>query len=79
MPPAPLPPWRLVAMTYERNDDGTGETLVVRHEFYGATEQRAVEIYHAHLQSDAFLRGCTYGGHYGPIVCRTETFLERLP
>ncbi len=61
--------WRLVGITYEL--DAGGQWLpVVRHEFYGPTAERTIEVRDRHLQADAFLRGCE-SGSYGPIQCRT--------
>jgi hypothetical protein len=71
-----LMPWRLVALTFEQKTARTW-ALVVRHEFYGATEAEARAVYAAHLQADRFLAGCSHGAGYQGIVCRTETYLER--
>lgn len=61
--------WRMVGLTYEL--DAAGQWVpVVRHEFYGATKERTLEVRARHLEADAFLRGCEYGG-YGQIVCHT--------
>lgn len=69
--------FRIVAITYEKTPDGTW-VQVVRHEFYGASPQRAEDVYRAHLESDAFLRSCE-AGHFGAIECRTATYqVERL-
>lgn len=70
--------WRVVAMTYETSDGGASWVPVVRHEMYGPTRARALEVFQAHLESDAFLRGCTMHQRYAGIVCRTETHVEQL-
>lgn len=54
--------WRVVAMTWELAADGATWIPTVRHEMYGPTQERAIEVYQAHMQSDAFLRGCTMQG-----------------
>lgn len=71
-----LPPWRLVASTFERTGPDAW-ILVVRHEFYGGTRERSIEVYEAHLRADAFLRGCTQDHSYGAIECRTEITIEK--
>jgi len=78
-PNAPLTQaFRVVAITYEKLPDGSSWVPVVRHEFYGPSPERAVGVYHAHLESDAFLRGCQTG-HYQGIECRTMVYqVERM-
>lgn len=68
--------WRIVAMTYEW--DGAQWIPVVRHELYGPTYERAIEVYQAHMQSDRFLNACSTGGAFGDVRCRTETHAEQL-
>lgn len=73
----PIPAYRLVAETFERGADGRW-TIVVQHVFYGQSEGECYRIMAAHLQADAFLRGCTAeGGRFGDITCTTTTRLER--
>jgi hypothetical protein len=48
------------------------EQAVVRHEFYGVDRQEAIDILRAHLGAETFLRQCTFQGHYGQVICRTE-------
>lgn len=72
-PPGPLPltqAWRIVALTYELAP-GSAWVPVVRHEFYGPTPERALEVRAAHMRSDAFLRACETG-RFGPgVQCYT--------
>ena len=68
--------WRVVAVSYEL--DGARWVPVVRHEMYGPTQERAIEVYQAHMESDAFLRGCTTSRRYDGIQCTTETHLEQV-
>jgi hypothetical protein len=79
-------PWRIVAVTYELADDGR-EIPVVRHELYGDTRERAVEVLEAHCKSDRFLRAClpaikrpgvTWSKFEGRVECRTTVRLERI-
>lgn len=61
----PLPRYRLIVDIFE------GDTLVITHVFYGHTEQQAHHFYSAHMQSDAYLRGCVTRGLYaGNVACR---------
>jgi hypothetical protein len=74
--------WRVVAMTYEA--DAAGNWIpVLRHEMYGPTQERAIEVYQAHMATDAFLHACSTSGRFqtsrGIITCRTETELQRVP
>jgi hypothetical protein len=75
-------PWRVVAVTFELGDDGR-EIPVVRHELYGPTKERALEVLGAHIKSDRFLRDCTMRGQFeGRVRCRTSLRLEwiaRIP
>lgn len=73
MPALPLvQAWRLVGITYELDRDGDWRP-VVRHEFYGSSPARTLEIRARHLEADAFLRGCEAGA-YGAITCRTHWY-----
>lgn len=63
-------------MTYEW--DGAQWIPVVRHELYGPTYERAVEVYQAHMRSDRFLSACSTSGHFGDVRCRTETHAEQI-
>lgn len=77
---APSGWWRVVAVTYEQ--DGARWIPVVKHEMYGPTQERAIEVYQAHMRSDGFLRACSLtpgGGAYQGTPCRTEAHLERIP
>lgn len=60
--------------------EGRETTPTVTHVFYGATAAQAEHVYEAHMQSDAFLRGCTtqgvFHGPSGDVPCRFE--VERL-
>lgn len=49
---------------------------VLTHIFYGSTAEEAEGIYAAHMETDAFLRGCVNTGHFGRIRCHFE--VERL-
>lgn len=61
--------FQLIADTYE-----AGNPLpVVRHIFFGASQQECLSILRAHLDADAFLRECTEQGSYqGAFACRTQ-------
>ena len=72
-----VPPWRVAVDTYEW--DGAVWVLTVRHELYGGTRERALEVLAAHLRSDAFLRQCMHGGRFDGVVCRTTVQIERRP
>lgn len=75
-------PWRVVAVTYETTPDG-GEIPVVRHELYGPTRERALEVLEAHMRSDRFLRDCVLTRQFeGRVECRTALRVEwilRIP
>jgi hypothetical protein len=75
--PAPRGWFRVVALTSEW--DGYAWIPTVRHEMYGATRERALEVFAAHMQSDAFLRGCTTRQSYEGTTCRTESIVEQIP
>lgn len=77
IPPPPRGWFRVVALTSEW--DGYGWVPTVRHEMYGETHERALEVFAAHMESDAFLRGCTMRGSYERTTCRTESYVERIP
>ena len=52
-----------------------GQTLVVRHVFFGATHEDAIAILKAHQGADAFLSQCMAGGCYkGQLPCRAVTY-----
>ena len=71
--------WRVVAVTYEWDEDGSEWLPVVRHELYGPTRKRALEVYAAHLRSDAFLRACVKSDVFaGRVRCRTRVRVERM-
>lgn len=69
--------YRVVALTSEW--DGYGWVPTVRHEMYGETADRALEVFRAHMETDAFLRGCTTTGNFRGITCKTESIVERIP
>jgi hypothetical protein len=69
--------FRVVALTSEW--DGYAWIPTVRHEMYGQTQERALEVFRAHMESDAFLRGCSSTGNYQGTTCRTETIVEQIP
>lgn len=71
--------YRVVALTYEVGAQGE-EVLTLRHEMYGETSERAIAVYRAHLESDAFLRECSVNQVFettrGAILCRTYTEVQ---
>jgi hypothetical protein len=67
--------WAVVASTYEA--DIGDDYAVVSHTFFGRTQAEAVGYFQAHMGTDSFLRGCTEGGHFKSIECRTEVAVLR--
>lgn len=63
--------WTVIALTHEQTGPASW-SLVVKHEFYGASLEEAVDILRAHLGADRFLADCTKDGRYGEVVCRTD-------
>jgi hypothetical protein len=55
-----------------------GQTPVVQHVFFGATRERAMEVYAAHRQSDSFLRECddkgVWKGPRGDVQCSSQVY-----
>lgn len=51
---------------------------VIVHNFIGRTKEEAMGYYRAHLQADAFIRGCTETGRFGQVRCRSEMSWRQL-
>lgn len=66
--------WRIVQYIYEERE--TEPTLM--HVFYGETRGRAWAVFQAHMQTDAFMRGCVTSQRFRDFSCHTAEHTERL-
>ena len=69
--------WKLVVDIYE--PEGAGNDYpILRHEFYGKTQQEAEGYYEAHLGTDEFLRGCVQRNRWHAVRCHADMYWVRV-
>lgn len=63
--------WAVIVDTYEPEGMGTAHPIL-RHIFYGRTQEEAVGYYRAHRKTDAFLRRCVDQQNWSGIYCPSK-------
>ena len=66
--------WRIVQNIYENEE--TEPTLT--HVFYGETQERAQQVFDAHMKTDAFMRGCVTNDRFRDFACHAQNHFERF-
>lgn len=71
------PRYELVVDIYEPSGAGMDHPIL-RHTFFGATLAEARGYFEAHLETDAFLRGCVEKQRWRTVDCLSKTYWRRL-
>lgn len=68
--------WAVIHDTFEKSQ----KLPVVRHIFFGKTQEIARGNFRAHLKSDRFMRECTDKGNFeGRFKCTVKVRMQKVP